>query len=272
MAPSREAELIGSDPDSDLAVLKVDLPAESLQPVRVADSSQVKVGQLTIAIGNPFGLSGTMTTGIVSALGCLLPPEPDGGESGRVFSIPNVIQTDAPINPGNSGGVLVDRLGRVIGVNTAIISPGGANAGIGFAVPSNMLRKVLPALIETGRYEHPWLGVSGATLSPDLTEAMGLPAGLKGAAVVAVVPDGPADEAGLRGSEELTTVNGRRVPADGDVIIAIDGLRVRGFDDVVSYLAANTEVGQEVVLTVLREGKEQAIPLTLGPRPGNGQS
>ena len=265
------AELIGSAPDSDLAVLRVDLPAESLQPVRLADSSRVKIGQLTIAIGNPFGLSGTMTTGVVSALGRLLPPERDGGASGRVFSIPNVIQTDAPINPGNSGGVLVDRQGQVIGVNTAIISSGGASAGIGFAVPSNMLRKILPSLIETGRYEHPWLGVSGATLSPDLTEAMALPAGLKGAAVIAVEPDGPADKAGLRGSEELTTVNGRRVPVDGDVITAIDGLRVRSFDDVISYLAANKEVGQEVVLTVLREGVEQAIPVTLLPRPGNGQ-
>jgi serine protease Do len=260
------ASVVGTDPDSDLAVVKVDVPADRLQPVQVADSSQVKVGQLAVAIGNPFALEGTMTVGFVSALGRLLPVESQGGQ-GSGYSIPDVVQTDAPINPGNSGGVLVDDQGQVIGVTSAIISPIGTSAGIGFAIPSAIVEKVVPVLIESGHYDHPWLGVSGISLNPDLADAMRLSSGQRGALVVDVVPGGPADEAGLHGSDRQVTIDGQDVRVGGDVIVAIDGQTVKEFDDVVAYLARAAEVGQNVSLTVLRDGKEQTIQVTLATRP-----
>jgi serine protease Do len=259
-------EVIGTDPDSDLAVVKVDVPADRLQPVQVADSSQIKVGQLSVAIGNPFALEGTMTVGFVSALGRLLPVESQDGQ-GPGYSIPDVIQTDAPINPGNSGGVLVNDQGQVIGVTSAIISPAGASAGIGFAIPSAIVEKVAPVLIESGHYEHPWLGVSGISLNPDLANAMNLKSDQRGALVVDVVPGGPADKAGLRGSDRQVTIDGQDVRVGGDVVTAIDGQAVKDFDDVVTYLVRATEVGQEVSLTVLRNGKEETIQVTLAARP-----
>ncbi len=259
-------ELVGTDPDSDLAVIKVDVPAERLHPVQVADSTQVKVGELVVAIGNPFALKGTMTVGFVSALGRLLPVESENSQ-GPSYTIPDVIQTDAPINPGNSGGVLVDDQGRVIGVTSAIISPVRASAGIGFAIPSAIVQKVVPVLIETGHYEHPWLGVSGITLNPDLAEAMGLKADQRGALVVDVVPGSPADKANLHGSDRQIEIEGQKVRVGGDVIVAIDGQPVKAFDDVVTYLLRSTEVGQKITLTVLRRGKEKEIELTLQARP-----
>ena len=261
-------EIVGSDPDSDLAVLKVDVAADRLLPVEMADSDLVKVGELTVAIGNPFGLEGTMTVGFVSALGRLLPvtPETLGGPG---YSIPDVIQTDAPINPGNSGGVLVDDQGRVIGVTSAIISPVGTSAGIGFAIPSATVAKVVPALIDSGAYQHPWLGVSGASLNPDIAEAMNLEADQRGALVIDVVPDGPADRAGLRGSDRRVEIDGQEVRVGGDVILAIDEQPVHEFDDLIAYLARATEVGQVVSLTVLRDGGEQVLDVSLAPRPGS---
>jgi len=259
-------EVVGTDPDSDLAVVKVDAPADRLQPVQVADSTQVKIGQLAVAIGNPFALEGTMTVGFVSALGRLLPVESQIGQ-GPGYSIPDVIQTDAPINPGNSGGVLVDDQGQVIGVTSAIISPVGASAGIGFAIPSTIVGKVVPVLIKSGHYEHAWLGVSGISLNPDLADAMKLKSDQRGALVVDVVPGGPADEAGLHGSDRQVKIEGQDVRVGGDVIVAIDGQAVKEFDDVVAYLVRATEVGQKVSLTVLRDGKEETIPVTLAARP-----
>jgi serine protease Do len=167
------AKVVGTDPESDIAVVKVDLPDERLEPVRMADSTQVKVGQLALAFGNPFGLQSTMTVGFVSTLGGIIPVESGNGD-GPSYTIPDIIQTDAPINPGNSGGVLVDDAGRVIGVTSAIISPMGAAVGIGFAIPAAIVQKAVPVLLKTGRYTHPWLGVSGISLTPDLAKAMEL--------------------------------------------------------------------------------------------------
>jgi serine protease Do len=260
------AKVVGTDPDSDLAVVQVDVPADELHPVVLADSTQVKVGQLAIAIGNPFGKEGTMTLGIVSAIGRELPVN-DGAYQGPSYTIPDVIQTDAPINPGNSGGVLVDDQGRVIGVTAAIESPVGANAGIGFAIPSAIVQKVIPTLIETGKYAHPWLGISGTTLQPDLAKAMDLKSDQHGALVVEVVPNSPADKANLHGSDSTVTIQGQQIPVGGDVILAVDGKAVNTFDDLVTYLARNTEVGQTISLTVLRQGQKQTVKVTLEARP-----
>jgi serine protease Do len=259
-------EVIGSDVDSDLAVVKVDVAADKLQPVQLADSAQVKVGQLAVAIGNPYGLEGTMTVGFVSALGRLLPV--DSASSGdSTYSIPDVIQTDAPINPGNSGGVLVDRDGSVMGVTSAIISSSGANAGIGFAIPSNIVKKVVPVLIKNGHYEHPWLGISCLSLNPDIADAMGLDLDQRGALVVDVIPDSPADNAGLQGSDQQITIDGDQIRVGGDVIIGIDNQPVLTSDDLVTYLARSTEVGQSITLSILSQGKETQKNVTLGSRP-----
>ena len=260
--------LVGSDADSDLAVVKVDVSAEELYPVQLADSTQVKVGELAVAIGNPFGLESTMTVGIVSALGRSLPVE-NGTATGGSYTIPDMIQTDAPINPGNSGGVLVDDQGKVIGVTSAIISPVRASAGIGFAIPSVIVQKVIPALIEDGHYAHPWLGISGTDLDSELAQAMHLEADQRGALVVDVVRGGPADEAGLRGSAETVTVDGQERRVGGDVIVRIGGENVARFDDLVAYLVRATDVGQTVTVTVLRDDGERQVQVTLGERPAS---
>jgi serine protease Do len=261
-----QAELVGADPDSDLAVIKVDVPTEQLQPVEVADSTQVNVGQLAVAIGNPFALEGTMTVGFVSAVGRSLPVS-EVLSQGPGYVIPDIIQTDAPINPGNSGGVLVDDEGRLIGVTAAIESPVRANAGIGFAIPSVIVQKVVPALIDTGQYDHSLLGLSGATLTPDLAEAMGLDSDQRGVLVAEVTSGGPADKAGLHGSDRDAEIEGQQMRVGGDVIVAIDGQPVKEFDDIVIYLARSTEVGQTVTLTVLRQGEEMQVQATLEARP-----
>ena len=260
------ASVVGTDPESDLAVAQVDLPADRLRPVQLADSTQVKVGQLTAVFGNPFGLQNTMTVGFVSALGRALPVEPDD-EHGPSYTITDILQTDAPLNPGNSGGVLVDDTGRVIGVTSAIVSPVGVSAGIGFAIPSAMVQKVVPVLIQTGHYEHPWLGVSGSALTPELAEAMHLKPEQRGALVADVVPGGPADGAGLHGSDRQVTIEGARVRLGGDVIVAVDGQPVQGFDDLVTALARRSEVGQTVSFTVLGHGQEHTVRVTLAARP-----
>jgi serine protease Do len=260
------AEITGTDPDSDLAVIQVDVPADQLRPVQVADSTQVKVGELAIAIGNPFGLEGTMTMGIVSALGRTLPAESTAAQ-GQNYSIPDIIQTDAPINPGNSGGVLLDDTGRVIGVTAAIESSVQSSAGIGFVIPSQIVQKVVPALIETGHYDQPWIGISGTSLVPDLATAMGLAADQRGALVIDVTTDSPADKAGLRGSDRQVEIEGQQVSVGGDVIVAVDGQPVKKFDDLITYLARSTEVGQTIELTVLRGGQEETVSLTLEARP-----
>jgi len=264
------ATVVGTDPESDLAVLSVDVPADKLQPVQLADSNQVKVGQLAVAIGNPFGLEGTMTVGIISALGRSLPttnPTEQALMQGPTYTIPEIIQTDAPINPGNSGGVLVNDQGQVIGVTSAIESPVRASAGIGFAIPSAIVDKVVPELITNGHYQYSWLGVSGATLTPELATAMNLNADQRGALVIQVTPNGPADQAGLQGSDRQVKIEDQNVPVGGDVITAIDGQPVKDFEDVVAYLVGSTKAGQQVTLTVLRQGKEEQITVKLGARP-----
>jgi serine protease Do len=260
------ATLVGANQDSDLAVIKVDVPAEELYPVRLGDSTQVKVGEIAIAIGNPFGLENTMTVGFISALGRTLPVETGDG-AGPTYSIPDIIQTDAPINPGNSGGVLVNDQGEVIGVTAAIASPVQASVGIGFVIPSAIVQKVVPELIETGRYAVPWLGISGTSLNPDLAQGMGLNADQRGVLVVDVTSDSPADKAGLRGSDRPITVNGEERRVGGDVIVAIGGQTVETFDDLVAYLFGSAKVGQQVTLTVLRDGRQQQVRVTLGERP-----
>ena len=260
------ATLVGTDKNSDLAVVKVDVAADKLHPVQVADSDQVKVGQLAIAIGNPFGLQNTMTAGIVSALGRSLPVG-EGQTAGPSYTIPDIIQTDAPINPGNSGGVLVDDQGQVIGVTAAIESQTGQNSGIGFVIPSNIVQRVVPSLIKTGQYTHSWIGISGTTLNPDLAKAMSLPSDQRGALVEDVTSGGPADKAGLKASANQVSINGRNVNVGGDVITAINGQPVNGMNDLIAYLTDSTEVGQKVTLSVLRNGAQTTVDVTLEARP-----
>ncbi len=268
------AKLVGADSYSDLAVIQVDSNSVQLQPIEAVDSNSVKVGQLAIAIGNPFGLSGTMTVGVVSALGRTIPAGDVSNAQGPVYSIPDIIQTDAPINPGNSGGVLLNDQGQLIGVTAAIESTVGANAGIGFAIPSAIVKRVVPALIKTGSYQHPFLGISGTTLTLDMAKAMNLPENTHGALVVEVIPNGPADKAGVKGSDRQVTIDGQDVRVGGDVIIKIDDTVVHTMDDVIAYLSDHTEVGQTVKLTVLRDGKEKVLNVKLEARPNtqNAQS
>ena len=261
------ASLLGSDPFTDLAVLYVEgVPAEKLVPLPLADSSKIRVGEQVAAIGNPFGLSGSMSAGIVSGLGRLIPSQEIGS-----FSIPDVIQTDAPINPGNSGGPLLNLRGEVIGINSAIFSTTGQFAGVGFAIPSNTMTKVVPALITSGSFTHPWLGISGTDMTPGLAEAIGLDEP-RGFLVVAVVAGSPADSAGIREGDRPTTVDGRPIELGGDVIVSIDDRQVRKIDDILVYLQREKTVGDEIKLTVLRDGELQDITATLAARPNLQES
>jgi S1-C subfamily serine protease len=258
------ATLVGADPDSDLAVVKVDVAAEKLHPVQMGDSNVVKVGQLAIAIGNPFGLEGTMTTGIISALGRSLPASENAASS---YTIPDIIQTDAPINPGNSGGILMDAQGQVLGVTSAIESPVRANAGIGFAIPAAIVKNVVPVLIKDGKYVHSWIGISGVTLVPDLANAMKLDKAQRGALVEEILPNSPAEKSGLKGSSQKVTIDGQDTNVGGDVITAIDNQPVTEMSDVIAYLARSTQVGQKVTLSIIRDGKQQTVDVTLAARP-----
>ena len=258
------ATIVGTDPDSDLAVIKVDVPPESLRPVAWGDSDQVRVGQRAVAIGNPFGFENTLTTGIISGLSRSLPAVTG-------YRIPEIIQTDAAINPGNSGGPLLNSESEVIGVNTAIVpnfNLAGERSflGVGFAVPSNLAQRVVPILVEKGEYVHPWFGFVGMDVLPEIAAEMNLPRA-QGALVIRVIPDGPADEAGLRGGTYEIEVMGRPVPVGGDVVIGIGGTDVRRFDDILAYLDRYGEVGQELELAVIRDGKTQTLTVTLGKRP-----
>ncbi len=265
------AVVVGRDPDSDLAVLKVDVPAQSLRPITWADSDQVRVGQRAVAIGNPFGFANTLTSGIVSGLSRSLPSSNDPR-----YRIAEIIQTDAAINPGNSGGPLLDSQGEVIGVTNAIVpnfNQLGERSflGVGFAIPSNLAKRVVPALIDKGLYEHPWIGFSGIDVLPEIAGEMKL-AEAKGALVENVLPDSPALKAGLRGGDRQIQVQGRPVRVGGDVIIRIEDYDVRTFEDLLSYLGERGEVGQQVTLTIIRDGKTQTLPVTLGRRPLTPQS
>jgi S1-C subfamily serine protease len=258
------ATLVGADADSDLAVIKVDVSADKLQPVQLADSKSIQVGQLAIAIGNPFGLEGSMTTGIISAVGRSLLADETSAQS---YTIPDIIQTDAPINPGNSGGILINVQGQVLGVTSAIESPVRANAGVGFAIPSAIVNNVVPALINDGKYVHSWLGISGTTLTPDLAKAMDLPLSQRGALVEEVLPNSPAEKAGLHASNNQTTIDGQLANVGGDVITAIDNQPILQMDDLIAYLAGSTKVDQKITLTILRDGKQQNVDVTLAARP-----
>ncbi|HZY41462.1 MAG TPA: PDZ domain-containing protein, partial [Anaerolineae bacterium] len=258
--------LVGTDPDSDLAVIKVNLPADQLQPVTLGDSTQVKVGQLSVAIGNPFGNQNTMTVGFISALARSLPTR-NGGSQGGSYTIPDVIQTDTAINPGNSGGVLTDDQGKVIGVTAAIDSQSGSSSGVGFAIPAVIVQKVVPELIKSGKFEHSWLGISGRTLIPDFATAMNLKSDQRGVLIGSVTAGSPAEKAGLKGSSQDLTVDGQTTQVGGDVVTAIDDQPVKTFDDLVTYLARSTTVDQTVTLTVLRDGQSQAVKVTLEARP-----
>ena len=261
-----DAQILGTDPYSDLAVIQVDVSPERLVPLELSDSSTLQVGQRVIAIGNPFGLDGTMTVGIISALGRTLPAQVLEG-SGR-FSNPEIIQTDAAINPGNSGGPLLDIRGHVVGVNTAIRSTTGTNSGIGFAVPVSTVRRIVPVLIKEGVYRYPYLGITYDTrfTMAELAGPLGLPV-TRGALIDRVTPGTAADQARLRGGDHEVEVMGTTVNAGGDIIVAIDGYKLRDFDDLIAYLVRETQVGQDVVLTVIRDGENLEISVTLGERP-----
>ena len=234
-----------------------------LAPVTLGHSGRVNVGQIVAALGNPFGQQFSITSGIISAVGRVIRSDHSP------FSIPEVLQTDAPINPGNSGGPLLDRKGDVIGVNTLIISRTGVSSGIGFAVPIDIAKLVIPALIEEGHFYYSWLGISGANLNPDMAEAMGLPRDTRGALVIDIAPGGPAAKAELRGSDGTLEMEGLELPVGGDVITAIDGNPVQGISDVIAYLVSNTRPDQKIVLEVLREGEPVKVEVTLGTRPGS---
>jgi S1-C subfamily serine protease len=254
------AQIIGLDKFTDIAVIKVEEKPRYLHPLQMGDSSTLKVGEQVAAIGNPFGLSGSMTSGIVSQIGRLLPSQDTG------FSIPNVIQTDAAINPGNSGGPLLNMAGKVMGINTAIQSGTGQSAGIGFAVPSNTILKVVPVLIEEGKYSHPWIGISGKDIDPELAKVRDLDQS-KGFLIVTVVPGSPAEIAGLKGVSEIKIIGDKEYPADGDIIVSVDGKEVRKISDILIHLQEEKSVGDEMILGILRDGEVMHVILALVERP-----
>ena len=263
------AKLIGSDPFTDLAILYVqDVPKDKLAPLPLGDSAKLSVGEQIAAIGNPFGLSGSMTAGIISGLGRIIPSNPS---SGSQYSIPNIIQIDAPINPGNSGGPLLNMKGEVIGVNSAIFSTTGEFSGIGLAIPSNALNKVVPSLITKRSFNHPWLGLSGTNITPEIANVIGLKEP-RGFLVVDVISGSPAEKAGIHGGKQLTSINGSQIPLGGDVIEEIDNKTIRKIDDILIYLETEKSIGDNVNISVFREGQIQKINLILITRPSSQES
>jgi S1-C subfamily serine protease len=264
------AHLVGSDPYSDLAVLELQgAPNNKLVPLSISNSSELRVGDSVIAIGNPFGLAGSMTTGIVSGLSRTLPSGDDTSAAKPLalsFSIPNIIQTDAAINPGNSGGPLLNSNGEVIGINTAIYSNTGVYSGVGFAVPSNNILKIVPSLIKTGTYQHPYLGIAGSIVTPSLSRQLGL-SETGGFLITSVTPNGPADMSGLRPTQIGQSDLGTTVASRGDIILKIDDRPVKKFDDIVSYLESHSSVGDTVHLTVNRSGEVKDVSVVLEARP-----
>ncbi len=255
-----EATLVGTDPEADLAVIHVDPSAVSLQPVTFADSSNVFVGQQVFAIGSPFNQAFTLTSGIVSALDRSL-------QNSNSFSIPELIQTDAAINPGNSGGPLLDHDGHVLGVNTAILSGSDSASGVGFAIPSNTVRRIVPYLIKDGKFEHSWLGIAGGTLMPAERKAMGLDTNTQGVIVSDVTSNSPASKAGLEAASSTVNTPFGTLPTNGDVITAINGTPVTQMSDLISYLDDQTRPGDTVTLSILRNGSPMQVQATLAPRP-----
>lgn len=256
-----DAELVGSDPYSDLAVLKVVADDSEIQfkPLKLGDSDKLRIGERIIAIGNPFGLAGTVTSGIVSQKNRLLPTT-------RGFSIPGVIQIDAAINPGNSGGPLLNMRGEVVGVTTAIESPIRGFIGVGYAIPSSIVKRIVPKLITEGKYEHSWLGVAGRNIDAEIAKAMGLKL-KRGFLIEEVVPNGPAAKAGIRGGKEEVNIDGNIVRIGGDIVVAINGYLVDSIETLLTYLEKNTSPGDEVTLTIIRDGRQVEVTVILGVRP-----
>jgi len=257
------AQVVGKDPSTDVAMLKVDVPSDQLHPLSLGDSSQVSVGDPVVAIGNPFGLDRTATAGIVSALQREI-KAPNG------FTINNVIQTDAAINPGNSGGPLLDAQGRVIGINSQIESPnGGGNVGIGFAVPANTVRQVAQQLLANGQVEHAFLGISGTDVTPELADVLNLGV-TQGALVQSVVPNGPADKAGIKGGNATVSIGGQRVRAGGDVIAEVDGQAMTGMTDVANAISQK-HPGDQVQLALVHGSTKRTVTVTLGNQPATAK-
>ena len=250
------AELVGVDPYSDLAVVRVDGPAELFHPLPLGRSSELLVGESVMAIGNPFGLSNSMSLGIVSQVGREL-------DAPRGYKIVDVIQVDAAVNPGNSGGPLMNMRGEVVGVNTAIIV---GSVGVGFAIPSDTVIREVPVLIQTGEYKHPWIGISTVDLDPDIAEAMDLDV-TKGTVVADVTPDSPAAAAGIKAGDQTTEVGGIIYPLGGDVIVGVDDTEVRKLIDLIVYIERNNKPGDTVTFKIIREGEPLNVPVTLGERP-----
>ena len=256
---SYNAKIIGMDEYTDIGVIKVNADLKLLQPLSLGDSSNLNVGEPITAIGNPFGLSGSMTSGIVSQMGRLLP-------SGSGYSIPDVIQTDAAINPGNSGGPLLNMRGNIVGINTAIQSTTGEFTGVGFAIPSQTVAKIVPTIISEGEYKHPWIGISGRDIDPDTANVLGLKDAL-GFLIITVVENSPAEDAGLIGSDKTIEVDGKEYPVGGDIIVAVDGMDVRKIDDILVHLQRVKTVGDEMNLEILRDGRTTNVTVILQERP-----
>ena len=260
---SFKAEIVGSDPYADLAVLRIDPGNKTLKPLILGNSSRLRVGQPVIAIGNPYGFAASLTSGVISQLKRCIP-------SPEERLIPNVIQFDAAVNPGSSGGPLLDYSGRVIGVTTAIYSETGEFAGIGFAIPSNTVAKVVRSIIETGRYQHPWMGIAGIDVNMEIARIMGLPEA-RGFLITEVAEGSPAEKAGLRAGTRTVSirVDGRikEIRIGGDVILAVDGVKIFGIADLLAYLEDYKRPGDAITLTVYREGKLVDVNLTLGAIP-----
>lgn len=252
------AKLIGSDPDSDLAVIKIEAPREKLKVIPMGDSKDLRIGQKVLAIGNPFGLERTLTTGIISSLGRTI-----RSEEGTM--IEEVIQTDAAINPGNSGGPLLNSGGEIIGINSAIISPSGGSVGIGFAIPVNTAKRVVPELIAKGYMTHPWFGASIQSLTPEVAKFLKLKVE-RGAMIAEVIRGGPADKAGLKGGDQRVQVGNMIMVVGGDIIVKADQRDVKTNDEIIRYIREK-KPGDTIILKVYREGKFGDVKLTLGEKP-----
>jgi len=252
-----KAEVAGLDPGDDLALLRVKAPQSKLKPIRLGESTGLRIGQKALAIGNPFGLERTLTVGIVSSLGRTM-----RAENGRLIS--GIIQTDAAINPGNSGGPLLSGDGLMIGVNTAIFSPSGGSVGIGFAIPVNALKKILPELLEKGYVSRPWLGITGQSIDAETAEILGLKS--SGVLVADVFKDSPASKAGLTGSERMVRIGNLVVSVGGDLIVGVDGARVKSMEDFNDYMEP-VEIGQTVTLKIIRNGKTVPVKVRIEEMP-----
>lgn len=252
-----EGKLVGADPSNDLAVIKINAPSERLKPIAFGDSSNLKVGQKAIAIGNPFGLERTLTVGIISSIGRTL-----RAVNGRLMR--GIIQTDAAVNPGNSGGPLLDSNSKMIGITTAIFSPVGANIGIGFAIPVNTAKKIVPQLIKKGYVSRPWLGITGQNISGDLASLLKLPSA--GILVAKVEKDSPAYKAGIRGGRDVVMIGNLEIIVGGDMIVAIDGKPIRNMDQIIEEIESKS-IGQTVALTIVRNNKKSIVKVTLAEMP-----